>query len=86
VQLYITPNKDEQLIRSLKGFKRIFLKAGESKVVSFTLTPQDLSTMDTNGKLKPMLGKITVSIGGGQPDVKVKTSSDFVKKEILVSK
>lgn len=86
VQLYVAPKNEPQLVRALKGFKRIALKAGESKVVSFTLTPQDLSTMSTSGKTIPMSGKITISIGGGQPDVKIKTSSGVVRKDLLVSK
>jgi beta-glucosidase len=86
VQLYISPNgKDQQLVRALKGFKRIFLKAGESKVVSFDLSPKDFSSIDDVGNAKLMTGKNTVSIGGGQPDVKLKTSSGFLKKDIMVT-
>jgi beta-glucosidase len=86
VQLYVAAANEKQLVRSLKGFKRIFLKAGESKIVEFTLTPDDLSTLDANGKPVPLSGKITISIGGGQPDVTVKTSSGVVKKDLLVAK
>jgi beta-glucosidase len=86
VQLYISPNKsDQQLVRALKGFKRIFLKAGERRIVSFELSAQDFASMDNIGNPKMLTGKSTVSIGGGQPDVKIKTSSDFVKKDILVT-
>jgi hypothetical protein len=35
---YIALPSDKQLVRSLKGFKRIFLKAGESKTVEFNLS------------------------------------------------
>ncbi len=86
VQLYVSPNKpDQQLVRALKGFKRIFLKAGESKLVSFDLSAQDFASMDNTGKSKMLVGKATVSIGGGQPDMKVKTSSGVLKKDILVT-
>jgi beta-glucosidase len=52
VQLYTSGTGEE--IRSLKGFQRVHLKAGESREVSFTLkdVPQ---------------GQIGVSVGGGQP-------------------
>jgi beta-glucosidase len=87
IQLYVSPGKTgEQLIRSLKGFKRIFLKAGESKLVSFNLSQQDFSVNDNSGKSKLIAGKATISIGGGQPDVQLKTSSNFLKKDVLVSK
>ena len=67
VQLYVSaPGKDAP-IRSLKGFQRIFLKRGESKVMQFTLTTEDISIMDNNGNpIKPG-GKIAISIGGKQP-------------------
>ena len=72
VELYVSSqNQNEQTpIRSLKGFKRIFLKAGESKIVSFTLTNADISTMDDKGKPKLLPGKILISVGGSQPDKK----------------
>lgn len=69
VQLYIL-NQDKAVvapIRSLKGFQRIFIKAGETKPVRFSLTSDDLSVMDDNGNPKP-LKNIILSIGGRQPN------------------
>lgn len=85
-QLYVSPAGDQKLVRALKGFQRIFLKAGESKIVQFSLTPQELSVIDDMGKVKPMMGKVSISIGGGQPDLKIKTSSGVVKKDIIITK
>jgi beta-glucosidase len=86
VQLYISP--EGQTIRtplkSLKGFKRIFLKAGESKLVQFELTPQDLSVANDNGAYKSLKGKIAISIGGGQPDEKKKTTSNVAKGRVTI--
>ena len=58
VQLYIAgPAGDEDgLIRSLRGFQRIHLKAGESRNVSFTVSADNLPK-----------SKVEVSVGGGQP-------------------
>lgn len=68
VQLYVSaPEADSSMVRSLKGFKRLFLKKGESKAVSFTLTPADLSVADERGNAIPLKGKILISIGGCQP-------------------
>lgn len=87
VQLYVSSGKaGDPLIRSLKGFKRISLKAGESRVVTFSLSQQDFSVNDNTGKAKLITGKATISIGGGQPDIQLKTSSGFLKKDVLVSK
>lgn len=69
VQLYVA-NQNKSVtapLRSLKGFQRIFLKAGETKTIRFTLTPEDLSVMDDNGNPKP-LKNMMVSVGGSQPD------------------
>ncbi|MGD8781238.1 MAG: glycoside hydrolase family 3 C-terminal domain-containing protein [Ignavibacteria bacterium] len=43
VQLYIKADKDHKAIKTLKGFKRISLKPGETKTVSFEITPDKLS-------------------------------------------
>lgn len=72
VELYVTgENKTADIpLRSLKGFKRIFLKRGESRTVDFTLKKEDLSIMDNSGKPKVIPGKISISVGGCQPDEK----------------
>jgi beta-glucosidase len=61
VQLYVGGGPEEEAPqRSLRGFQRIHLRAGESREVSFTLARADLpkSTVD-------------VSVGGGQPAANV---------------
>ncbi len=87
VELYVS--NENKLIRAplkaLKGFKRIFLKAGESKMVQFQLSPENLSTVDDKGTLKQRKGKIMISVGGGQPDEKHKTTSNVVKGSILIN-
>jgi len=57
VQLYIGGGPEEGApIRSLRGFQRVHLKAGESREVRFTIGTDDLP--------KPA---VEVSVGGGQP-------------------
>jgi beta-glucosidase len=87
VQLYIShENKTIKVpLKALKGFKRIFLKAGESKIVQFTLTAQDFSVADLNGAYKVVKGKTMISIGGGQPGEKNKTTSNTVKGVVSVN-
>jgi beta-glucosidase len=70
VQLYVS-GKVKGIpapVRSLRGFQRIFLKAGESRVVEFTLSREELSLMDEQGNPKMFEGKTLFSVGGGQPD------------------
>ena len=85
VELYVSPQNGKSIapIKALKGFQRISLKPGESKTVSFTLTPEQLSIIDEEGKAYQPKGKIMISIGGGQPGVKNKTTSNVITKTIL---
>lgn len=87
VQLYVSHDhkKGKAPVRALKGFQRIELKAGQSKVITFTLTPEQLSLVDEKeGKLYQPNDKVTISIGGGQPGVKNKTTSNVTSKEIKI--
>ncbi|MEQ1677618.1 MAG: glycoside hydrolase family 3 C-terminal domain-containing protein, partial [Chitinophagaceae bacterium] len=86
VQLYVsTQNKNiRSPLKALKGFQRITLKAGESKLVTFTLTPADLSVVSEKGVLQQPKGKLMISIGGGQPGVRNKTTSTVLTKLVTV--
>ncbi|HAY71496.1 MAG TPA: glycosyl hydrolase [Saprospirales bacterium] len=88
VQCYISHKNGTFLkpIRALKGFRRIFLKAGESQLITFVLTPEDLSIVSDKGELFQPEGEITVSVGGGQPDIPGKTSSNVLTTRISVNR
>ena len=85
-QLYLTYNNNGQKtpLKALKGFNRISLKAGERKLVTFTLSAADLSVPNANGKITPLKGKLTLSVGGSQPDEKNFTSGNIVKKTLTM--
>lgn len=87
VQLYVADENKNELapLKALKGFKRIALKAGESKMISFVLTPADLSIINENGEAHEINGKVMISIGGGQPGVKNKTTSNVVQQIISIN-
>ncbi|GAB2526266.1 glycoside hydrolase family 3 C-terminal domain-containing protein [Rufibacter soli] len=80
VQLYVTRQQDgfRTPVRALKGFERITLKRGESKVVDFELRPQDLALIANDGTTKHVPGTVQISIGGGQPDAQSKKSKKTV--------
>jgi beta-glucosidase len=87
VQLYVSHQdvSGKAPLRALKGFQRIALKAGQSKLVTFTLTPEQLSLVsESDGKLFQPGGKITISVGGGQPGVTNKTTSNVIKKVVTI--
>ncbi|MFW6267497.1 MAG: glycoside hydrolase family 3 C-terminal domain-containing protein [Marinilabiliaceae bacterium] len=69
VQLYVShPDVEDAPIRSLQGFKRISLDPGETKTVSFNLTPEQLAVFHPEDKLVVPEGKVSIGIGGAQPD------------------
>jgi beta-glucosidase len=78
VQLYFT-----QLIASvstpiveLGGFKRVSMKKGETKTVSFDLTPYQLSLLDVNMVRRVEPGTFRIHVGGVCPDVPTNIDAD----------
>ncbi len=69
-------------IRALKGFERTFIKAGESKVIRFELSPEDLSLINADGHAKELGGKVMISVGGSQPDAQTRKDKKTVSKEV----
>lgn len=85
-QLYII-NQNPSVkapLKSLKGFERLNLKSGESKTINFTLSPEDLSLITTEGDLKQSSGKIKLAIGGCQPDEKNEIKNNIVTQIIQI--
>ena len=72
VQLYIRDMVASvtQPVKKLKAFQKIFLKAGESRQVSFTLTKDDLSFVGTDLTTIYEPGEFKVMVGGNSKDVK----------------
>ncbi|MEO8405538.1 MAG: glycoside hydrolase family 3 C-terminal domain-containing protein [Chitinophagaceae bacterium] len=86
-ELYIMHhNEIKAPLKALKGFQRVFLKAGESKMLQFTLSLQDLSVPDEHGLAKETPGKIMISVGGSQPDQRTKTNGKTVEGVVTISK
>jgi len=74
VQLYL---RDElasvaRPLRELKGFTRVFLAPGESREVSFTVTPDMLALLGRD--LKPIVepGTVRIMIGASSQDIRVR--------------
>ncbi len=53
-------------------------------MIDFTLTPDMLSVVNRDGKLVQPAEKILISIGGGQPAVKNKTTSMVLSKSLSI--
>jgi len=86
VQLYLSHKNAgyKTAIRSLKGFQRIKLKAGETKTVSFTLTKNELAEVNAAGKVVPLKGTVDIYVGGGQPGAVMLAEKKVVAKQITI--
>jgi len=72
VQLYIRDlvGSITRPVSELKGFQKIDLKAGESRKVSFSITPKDLKFYNADLKYDWEPGDFVIMVGGNSRDVK----------------
>lgn len=86
VQLYVSlpDSKLQKSVRSLQGFKRIYLKTGETKTVEFELKPEQFIARDANNIPVVEAGKVLISVGGKQPDVVSIANKNVVVSNVTV--
>ena len=65
IQMYIRDciSSVTRPVKELKGFKKIFLKVGESKIVSIKITPKELAFWDINMNYVVESGEFEIMIG-----------------------
>lgn len=69
VQVYIShPEITDGPIRTLQGFTRVFVKAGETKTISFNFKPIQLAVYHPKHKMYVPEGTISFAVGGRQPN------------------
>jgi beta-glucosidase len=64
--------------KNLRGFARVSLKPDETKMVSFMLTPADLSLWDRNMKFVVEPGLFRVMIGASSEDIRLSSEFDIL--------
>lgn len=81
VQLYLHDEYSSVITytKVLRGFERITLQPGESKEVSFTLTPQDLGLWDINSQFRVEPGTFAVMIGASSADIRLNGQFEIIK-------
>lgn len=81
VQLYIRDMLSSVVrpVMELKGFQRVHLKAGESKIISFSIVPEMLSMLDSqlNKVVEP--GEFRIMVGGSSRDTRLKETLTVIK-------
>ena len=68
----------------LAGFRRIYISQGETKTITFTITPRQLAIIDEDGKCVYEPGKFTLFAGGTQPDAVSRelSTSNIIEAEL----
>ncbi|HYC96397.1 glycoside hydrolase family 3 C-terminal domain-containing protein [Brevundimonas sp.] len=85
VQLYVSrPGEADAPSRSLAGFQRVFLAAGERRTVSFDIPAAALGTVDVAGRRQVSPGRARIWVGGGQPDVAADRQSPGASVELTI--
>jgi beta-glucosidase len=80
VQLYLKfPGVAGAPLRALRGFERIHLAPGASRLVRFHLRRRDMGMVTEEGDIIVAQGEYTVSIGGGQPGTGARSVSGKVR-------
>ena len=73
IQLYVSypDSKVERPMKQLKGFKRVFIRAGQTKTVDITLKAEDLAYWNVEKHAFTVeKGKVTLMIGSSSSDIK----------------
>jgi beta-glucosidase len=82
VQLYLKyPDTTEIMpIKQLKAFKRIALKKGEKKNISFLLSREDMSFWNSRNEFVPEAGEYNILVGASSEDIRQKISFIVMKR------
>jgi beta-glucosidase len=74
VQLYVheTASPVAMPIKQLRGFERVDLKAGETKNITLTLTPEDLQLLDRDMHWRVVPGDFEIMMGKSSDDLPLK--------------
>ena len=66
--------------KNLRGFERVSLKPGETKSITFTLTPADLSLWNREMKFVVEPGMFRVMVGASSEDIKLSGEFEIVER------
>ncbi len=81
IQLYIRDNYSSVTTyeKNLRGFERIYLKPGDSKIVRFEINPEDLELLDRNMNWVVEPGGFDVMIGRSSEDIRLNGKFEIIK-------
>jgi beta-glucosidase len=79
VQLYLwdVVSNPVRPMKELKDFKKIMLKPGENRTISFTIDKEKLSFFNNNLEWITQPGKFDLMIGSSSTDIRLKDSFEL---------
>ncbi|HIC32639.1 MAG TPA: beta-glucosidase, partial [Flavobacteriaceae bacterium] len=88
VQMYIRDNMSSYTrpVKELKGYKRVFVKAGETKTVTITVKAESLAMYDKDFNFVVEPGDFTIMTGNSSRDKDLKNTTITVKEKIVIDK
>ena len=72
-------------IRSLRGFRRIHLKPGETQTLNFIIAPDAFTVIDDKMQRVALPGNFDISVGGGQPGVQRTGTSNTLSQRLTLN-
>ena len=87
VQLYINDivSSVTTHVKDLRGFERITLEPGEKKVVTFTLTPDDLALLNRSMEWEVEPGVFHVMVGSSSEDIRLNGSFQIINELVEIN-
>lgn len=88
VQLYIRDNISSYTrpVKELKGYKRVFLKSGESKTIEIPVTAESLAMYDKDYNFVVEPGEFTIMTGNSSADKDLKHTTITVNNGFTIEK
>ena len=86
VQLYLHDDQAStvQPVMQLKAFERVYIKRGETRTVSFTLTADDLAIVDATMQRVVEPGTFTVLVGAASDDIRLRGQLEVQQEEAVL--
>ena len=73
-------------VKELKGYKRVFVKAGEAKTVTIPVTAESLAMYDADYNFVVEPGDFTIMTGNSSADKALKKTTISVTEKIILNK
>jgi beta-glucosidase len=88
VQVYVRDELSSMVrpVQELAGFNRVFVKAGETKTIHFTMRADQFAFLDVDMRWVVEAGQMTVNVGASSADIRLTGSFDIENSAVIDGK